>query len=92
MRTLRLTFMILLAGASIAVGQDDVPRADREAVSSYQYTVQVERGSDQEVTEYLEDGSTRAYQINQSYRSSNLRANFLAQWMFIRQNGQIVKF
>lgn len=84
--------MILLAGASIAIGQDDVPRADREAVSSYQYTVQVERGNEQEVTEYLEDGTTRAYQINRSYRSPNLRANFLAQWMFIRQNGRIVKF
>ena len=92
MRTLIATSIILLTGVSNVIGQDDVPHSDREAVSSYQYSVQVERGEEQEVLEYLEDGTTRAYQINRAYRSPNLRGNFLAQWMFIRQNGSIVRF
>ncbi len=93
MRTIITTSMLLFIGASIAIGQEDAPSSDRQAVSSYNYTVrQVINESEQEVTEYLEDGTPINNKIVRSYRSSTLRANFIAQWMFIRQNGRIINF
>ena len=52
MRTIITTSMLLFIGASIAIGQEDAPSSDRQAVSSYNYTVrQVINESEQEVTE-----------------------------------------
>ncbi|MFZ4731637.1 MAG: hypothetical protein ACOYK7_03755 [Pirellulales bacterium] len=91
-----VVILLLLASHQMAAAQDDVePPSEKAAVSPGNIVMVPAEDENMTRYRYIDQEGTeaeQAYTERDTYRSENLQGNFIAQWLFIRQNGKVIRF